>query len=229
MKKNDRLEQALAYTFKDKSLLYRALSHRSVGSQNNERLEFLGDSLLNFIIAEALYRKFPNAREGDLTRLRASLVKGETLADIARYFDIGEYLVLGEGEMKSGGFRRSSILADTVEALIAAIYLESGMLTCTERVCDWYKTRLEDISIAEVAKDSKTRLQEFLQKRKKPLPIYTIVETSGESHCAEFVVECSLGKCNLGKKVTATRATAGSKRLAEKIAAEAMLAQLDPH
>lgn len=136
MNQNDRLVARLGYTFKDKSLLKLALSHRSYGKQNNERVEFLGDSLLNFIIAEALFAKFPTAKEGQLTQLRANLVKGETLAEIAREFGLGDFLLLGEGELKSGGFRRASILADAVEALIGAIYLDSNssMPTCRERV-----------------------------------------------------------------------------------------------
>lgn len=216
--KNDRLERSINYTFSDKSLLNLALSHRSVGSKNNERLEFLGDSLLNFIIAEALYFKFPKGKEGDLTRLRASLVKGETLAEIARHFDIGEYLVLGEGEMKSGGFRRASILADTVEAIIGAIYTESGMEQCKESVCLWYESRLAEVSMEDTGKDSKTRLQEALQKFKKPLPLYTVVETIGESHCTEFIVECSVSGVEDN-----TRARASSKRAAEQVAATMML------
>jgi len=221
MKKNKRLELALAYEFKDESLLERALSHRSVGPENNERLEFLGDSLLNLIIAEALFHKFPKAKEGDLTRLRANLVKGETLADVALEFNLGDYLLLGEGELKSGGFRRASILADAVEALIGAIYLESGMDVCRERVCAWFDSRLMMTSVEDVSKDSKTRLQEYLQKAKRPLPIYTVVETLGDSHCAEFIVECSVGN-----RYAKTKAKANSKRSAEKMAAQDMLNQL---
>ncbi|WP_045860498.1 ribonuclease III [Teredinibacter purpureus] len=216
-----RIESALGYQFQDPTLLYRALSHRSVGPKNNERLEFLGDSLLNFFIAEALFHKFPTAREGDLSRLRASLVKGETLAEIARDFQLGDYLQLGEGELKSGGFRRASILADAVEALLGAIYIESGMETCKTAVLRWFDTRLDLTSPAETAKDAKTRLQEYMQEHKKPLPRYEVVRCFGHSHSPEFEVSCDVG----GAQKT-TIAIAGSKRVAEKKAAEQMLLAL---
>lgn len=223
MNLNDRLLAHLGYTFKDTSLFDLALSHRSFGKQNNERLEFLGDSLLNFIIAEALFNKFPTAKEGQLTQLRANLVKGETLAEIAREFQLGDYLNLGEGELKSGGFRRASILADAVEALIGAIYLDSSrnMEQCRERVLAWYRSRLDAVQLQATAKDAKTRLQEYLQERKKSLPVYTVVLEGGDAHAREFTVECSVGA--LSKACTAK---GSSKRIAEKLAAEKMLAQL---
>ncbi len=219
--KTSRLLSKLGYSFKDSRLLDRALSHRSVGGDNNERLEFLGDSLLNFFIADALYNKFPDVREGDLSRLRANLVRGDTLAELAREFDLGEYLILGEGELKSGGFRRSSILADAVEALIGAIYSDSDFEQCRGIVLGWFQARLDIITIENTDKDPKTRLQEFLQERKKALPTYEVVEARGEAHAKEFVVACQL---EFIKEKTSAAGT--SKRSAEKLAAEKMLALL---
>jgi len=219
--KSDRLTLALGYEFRDLGLLEQALSHRSVGRHNNERLEFLGDSLLNFFIADALYRQFPSVQEGMLSRMRANLVKGDTLAEIAKEFELGDYLQLGEGELKSGGFRRASILADAVEAILGAIYLESGMDECRRAVLRWFESRLQESSPVEGAKDAKTRLQEFQQERKKPLPIYTVLRSLGEAHSPRFEV-C----CDIGRDAPATKAVAGSKRNAEKLAAEKMLAQL---
>ena len=213
-----RLAKRLGHTFKNPLLLEQALSHRSLGKNNNERLEFLGDSLLGFIIAESLYAKFANAREGDLSRARSQLVKGDTLAEIAREFELGEYLKLGEGELKSGGFRRSSILADSVEAIIGAIYLDAGMESCKACVLSWYDSRLQKLEIETVAKDPKTQLQEFMQEKKWPLPDYSLVEEKGEAHARQFVVECHVSHKNI-------RATfsSSSKRAAEKGAANEVL------
>lgn len=219
--KNNQLAKALGYQFLDLELLERALSHRSIGSANNERLEFLGDSILSFIVAEALYIKFPAVSEGVLSRLRASLVRGETLAEIGREFDLGEYLLLGEGELKSGGFRRASILADTVEAILGAIYLEAGMDECKQAILRWFASRLEKVSPEVTVKDAKTRLQEFMQERKKPLPCYEVVRLLGESHSPEFEVSCSIGR-----GFSCTTAIASNKRNAEKLAAQKMLGQL---
>ncbi len=224
MIKSDRLLARLGYQFNDIELLNVALSHRSVGKTNNERLEFLGDSLLNFIIGEALFVKFPDAREGDLSRLRANLVQGSTLADVAKEMDLGDFLLLGEGELKSGGFRRSSILADAVEAIIGAIYRDSDFKKCREIVLAWFSTRLDSITLENTEKDPKTRLQEYLQERKKPLPHYAVVETLGEAHARQFVVECKLA---IVKEICT--GTSSSKRGAEKLAAEKMLALLTKH
>lgn len=221
MKNNQSLARKLGYTFTNAGLLNTALSHRSVGAENNERLEFLGDSLLNFIIADALCEKFPSAREGDLSRLRATLVQGKTLAQIAREFEIGEYLNLGSGELKSGGFRRASILADAVEAIIGAIYTDSDFATCKTHVLSWFASRLDDISVENTDKDPKTLLQEYLQERKKSLPKYVVVETRGDAHAKEFVVECRLTWHN-----EVTKAASSNKRGAEKLAAELMYAAL---
>lgn len=216
-----RLAAKLGYQFGDDTLLKKALSHRSIGRENNERLEFLGDSLLNFFIGDALYQKFPSVREGDLSRLRATLVRGDTLAAIAREFDLGEYLILGEGELKSGGYRRASILADAIEALIGAIYSDSDIETCRNVVLQWFSHRLHEITIENTDKDPKTRLQEYLQERKKSLPTYEVVETRGEAHAKEFVVACRLDFID-----QSCHASGSSKRAAEKIAAEKMLALL---
>ncbi len=216
----ERLLRRLGYEFSDKKLCQLALTHRSYGSINNERLEFLGDSILNFVIGEDLFRRFPEAKEGQLSRLRAQLVKGETLAEIAREFDMGENLTLGEGEMKSGGFRRDSILADTVEALIGAIHLDSGAEASKGRVLAWYHSRLEAIRLDE-KKDPKTELQELLQSRKKPLPEYEVVDIAGEAHAQIFTVECH---CVLLSKPTSAKGS--SRRVAEKKAADQALTQL---
>lgn len=216
-----RLEQRLGYVFHDRRLLQLALTHRSHGASNNERLEFLGDSILNFIIGEALYQQLPQAREGQLSRLRSQLVKGDTLAELARDFELGENLVLGEGEMKSGGHRRDSILADAVEAIIGAIYFESGMEACRERVLAWYGARLQGINLDTSGKDSKSRLQEYLQAQRQPLPEYRVVDVGGEGHAQVFTIECHVALAKLP-----TRAQASNRREAEKQAAAAMLQQL---
>ncbi|SMF35873.1 RNAse III [Alteromonadaceae bacterium Bs31] len=216
--KLDQLATAIGYSFSDHSLLIKALSHRSIGRQNNERLEFLGDSLLNFIIADALFVKFPGLAEGDLSRLRANLVKGETLAEIARQFALGDFLILGEGELKSGGFRRASILADAVESLLGAIYLESGLEVCRSTIHRWFGEKLDSLEPDSNQKDSKTRLQEFLQERKRPLPTYAILQRLGVSHSPAFEVSC-----DIGGGLEPTTAIASSKRQAEKLAAEKML------
>lgn len=188
-----RLERKLGYTFSDRSRLELALTHRSCGSRNNERLEFLGDSIVNFVIAEALFELFPDAREGQLSRLRARMVRGVTLAEIGREFELGDCLRLGSGELKSGGYRRESILADAVEAIIGAIYQDAGMDTCHERIRSWFKERLAGLSTSDQQnKDPKTRLQEFLQARQKTLPKYLVTEIEGDAHDQEFTVLCEL-------------------------------------
>ncbi|RTE87788.1 ribonuclease III [Lysobacter sp. N42] len=186
------LSSAIGYTFKNKDLLYEALTHRSAGPVHYERLEFLGDSLLGFFIAEALYQKFPKTDEGDLSRMRASLVCGPMLAKIAKEFNLSEYLNLGPGELKSGGFRRESTLSDVVEALIGGMYLDSGLDVCKSIVLSWYRERLEKIQPGQSHKDPKTRLQEWLQSRQFDLPDYVIESTSGKAHNQKFTVSCSI-------------------------------------
>jgi ribonuclease-3 len=219
--KHQRLEQRLGYHFADQRQLQLALTHRSHGATNNERLEFLGDSILNFIVGEELFKRFPEVREGQLSRLRSQMVKGDTLAELAREFELGECLVLGEGEMKSGGNTRDSILADSVEAIIGAIYLASGLDICRERVLIWFAPRLNELGLNTSAKDSKSRLQEYMQAQRQPLPEYAVVEVGGEGHAQMFTIECRVA---LTKQPT--RATASSRREAEKQAAVLMLAQL---
>lgn len=212
----------IGHSFRDNSLLELAVTHRSFGGQNNERLEFLGDSIVNFIIAEALYERFPQAREGQLSRLRARLVRGQTLAELAREMSFGECLRLGSGEMKSGGHRRDSILADAVEAVLGAIYLDAGMDVARARVLAWYAERLESIDLQDTQKDPKTRLQEFLQSRQSPLPRYDVVTVEGEAHDQTFTVECHVELLD-----SQTLGTGSSRRHAEQQAAELALLQLE--
>lgn len=219
--KYQRLEQRLGYRFEDQRQLQLALTHRSHGATNNERLEFLGDSILNFIIGEALFKRLPEAREGQLSRLRSQIVKGDTLALLAREFELGDCLILGEGELKSGGKSRDSILADSVEAIIGAMYLASGLDVCRERVLTWFAPRLNELSANTSAKDAKSRLQEYLQAQRQPLPDYVVAEVGGEGHAQVFTIECRVA---LAKQPT--RAVASSRREAEKQAAALMLAQL---
>ncbi len=216
-----KLCKTLGYDFRDETRLSLALSHRSVGAANNERLEFLGDSLLNTFIAEALFEQFPTAKEGDLSALRASLVKGETLAELAKEFQLGEYLQLGEGERKSGGHRRASILADAVEAIVAAIYLDSDFLSCRAQVLRWFATRLKKATMKIENKDPKSLLQEWLQGRGQALPEYNVIATEGAAHEQEFTVACLVA--SLPEPITAK---GRNRRLAEKKAAELALEQL---
>ncbi|EJP3285434.1 ribonuclease III [Vibrio parahaemolyticus] len=217
----DKLERKLGYQFKDAGLINLSLTHRSANSKHNERLEFLGDSILSFVIADDLYHRFPKVNEGDMSRMRATLVRGHTLAELGREFDLGDYLKLGPGELKSGGFRRDSILADAVEAIIGAIYLDSDIEKVRSIVLSWYNSRLEAIKPGVSQKDPKTRLQEFLQGRRKPLPVYTVTNIKGEAHNQEFTVECEVAgvdKPVIGKGT--------SRRKAEQAAAETALEQL---
>lgn len=180
----------VAYEFRNPDLLATALTHRSASARHNERLEFLGDALLGFIIADVLHERFPHADEGGLTRARAGLVNRDTLADIAREFDVGPLLHLGEGELKSGGWRRSSILANAVEAVTAAIYLDGGMEACRHAVLRWFERRLEAANPGAAPKDAKTELQEYLQARRRPLPVYRTLAEDGPPHDRRFRIEC---------------------------------------
>lgn len=211
----------LGHQFLNTTLLEQALTHRSYGALNNERLEFLGDSVLGMIVSEMLYKHFPKASEGDLSRLRAVLVKGEALAEMARSFDLGDQLRLGSGELKSGGFRRDSILAGAFEALIGAILLDAGFESCRTRVMAWFEPLLEDLSLGDEHKDAKSLLQEYLQGRGEPLPVYKLVGVSGEGHAQDFNV-----KCCLANTVSDYSGTASSRRKAEQLAAAAALKAL---
>ncbi|GLS82514.1 ribonuclease III [Paraferrimonas haliotis] len=218
-----KLTKTIDYQFNDIEHLKLALTHRSASSRHNERLEFLGDSILSIIISEALYQKFPKVDEGALTRMRSSLVKGDTLAEIGVEFGLGEFINLGAGELKSGGFRRSSILADAVEAIIGAIYLDSDFDTIRRILLSWYQQRLASIQPV-LQKDPKTLLQEYLQGRGKALPIYRVVEVTGESHKQQFKVECEVTEIN-----SPVIATGSSRRKAEQIAAAKVMEQINGH
>lgn len=209
---------ALGHRFADAALLERALTHRSAAHANNERLEFLGDALLNLLVAELIYETHPRASEGEMTRLRAALVNGAALAGMARSHRLGDRLHLGPGELKSGGYRRDSILADAFEAVIAAIYLDSGWAACRELVRTQFAALVAEG--ARTPKDAKTRLQELLQARGLPLPVYELVDTRGEEHARVFDVTCrveSLDEVFAG--------SASSRRAAEQMAAERALAR----
>jgi ribonuclease-3 len=217
------LEQLLGHEFMDRALLQQALTHRSAGSRNNERLEFLGDAVLGSVIAEELYRRYPQAREGELSRLRSTLVRRESLTDIARSLNVGEYLMLGAGERRSGGHHRDSILSDAVEALLGAICLDSGFGACKVCILGLFEEKLASLSDVAFLKDAKTRLQEYLQSRQQALPEYTVASVSGQAHAQFFKVTCAVSDVD----VPATSGQGGSRRHAEQQAAERMLAQLE--
>lgn len=217
----DKLIRELDYRFNDQALLERALTHCSVTQNNNERLEFLGDAVLGMVIAEELFKRFPEANEGELSRLRASLVKGETLAKIAISFELGDVIRLGQGELKSGGFRRSSILADAFEAILGAIYLDGGFDDCRNIILKHFASRLDAVSPETAQKDPKTRLQEYLQASQQALPAYEVVDVAGEAHAQTFTVECQV------EGVQTVRAQGSSRRKAEQAAAEMILDGLE--
>lgn len=212
----------LGYQFQNEQLLRQALTHRSASSTNNERLEFLGDAILSFVIAQELYRLHPEANEGRLSRLRATLVKGDTLTEIARELKLGDYLSLGSGELKSGGFRRASILADALEAIFGAIYLDSDIDMIKPLILNLYADRIEKATTRQTLKDPKTRLQEFLQGRRRPLPEYSVLDIQGEAHDQTFRVSCQVeGLPEI------TYGEGSSRRKAEQQAAEAALKLLE--
>ncbi|MCB1865873.1 MAG: ribonuclease III [Chromatiales bacterium] len=211
----------IGHRFGTPELLEQALTHRSAGSANNERFEFLGDALLGLFVAQALFERQPRASEGRLSRLRATLVRRETLAKLARELEIGGDLRLGPGELKSGGFRRESILADAFEALIAAVYLDAGFEAARDFVLSAYGDLIDEVAASGELKDPKTRLQEHLQASGRALPAYDLVETSGPDHRMRFVVECRLTDADLVE-----RAPGSSRRKAEQSAAAAMLLHL---
>jgi len=213
----------IGHPFRDPALLKQALTHRSAGAPHNERLEFLGDSIVNMMAAEALYRRWPNADEGAMTRARAELVREGALAVIGRNLELGERLTLGPGEMKSGGHRRDSILADAVEAVVAAIYLDAGFEACRAVVLPWFSASIEALPASgRPEKDPKTRLQEWLQARQKALPQYELVSESGDDHAKHFRV-----RCIVAAPAASTEGEGASRRLAEQQAAAAVLEQLD--
>lgn len=217
----DKLEQGLGYRFADRALLTQALTHRSAAPVNNERLEFLGDGILNFVVAAELYRRKPDLPEGDLSRLRASMVNQSSLARLARHLELGAYLNLGTGELKSGGHRRESILSDGLEAVFGAVYLDSDFETTRGIIVACYGDRLDNLPDVDALKDPKTRLQEYLQSGRLPLPSYQVLDVTGKAHNQTFSVECTIDGVS-----GATIGEARSRRQAEQRAADAMLARL---
>jgi ribonuclease-3 len=215
------LQEALSYRFQDPGLLAQALTHRSYGAPHNERLEFLGDGVLNCVVAAELYGRFPGLREGELSRLRASLVREQRLHELAVGLALGERLRLGEGELKSGGFRRPSILADALEALIGAVFLDGGFEAARAVVARLYQPGLAGLDPRGAEKDPKTRLQEWLQSRRYALPQYSVVATHGAAHDQRFEVECLVREL-----AVRTVGTGASRRLAEQEAARAAFEQL---
>lgn len=211
----------LGYRFINAGLLEDALTHRSMAGANNERLEFLGDAILNFIIAAELYRRFPHAHEGDLSRLRASLVKRDALAELAGKLHLGDYLSLGPGELKSGGQRRASTLADALEAIIGAVYLDGGFEAGRDVVLGLYRDSLENLPSAAGVKDPKTRLQEYLQSRRQPIPQYNVIDVAGEAHAQTFRIECRV------TGIAPTEGVGSTRRRAEQEAAEQALRLLE--
>jgi len=225
LKQLQKVCQIFNYDFKDEKLLKLALTHRSIGANNNERLEFLGDSVLGMVISAELFKRFPKEKEGVLTRLRSSLVKGETLSQIATELNLGEYIHLGSGELKSGGYRRASTLADAVEAIFGAIYLDSsneaGIEKIKEIILTIFNSRLDKCEPNNNLKDPKTRLQEHLQSKNLELPVYHVISISGKEHQQTFKVSCVIE--GIANKVVATGA---SRRKAEQAAAEKALTSI---
>jgi ribonuclease III len=222
IRKPDLLCKKLGLEFINPELFAIALTHRSASSVNNERLEFLGDSILGFVIAEILYDTFPNSSEGVLSRLRASLVNQETLADLARKLQIGDYLQLGSGELKSGGFRRDSILSDSMEAIIGALFKDQGIQACQQFILSLFVDKLNELSIDNWQKDPKTRLQELMQSKKLELPEYTLISMTGLAHEQLFKIKCTIPLVQescIGSGV--------SRKKAEQSAAEQMLKLLN--
>lgn len=215
---SDELARKINYEFTQSKLLKTALTHRSKGGEHNERLEFLGDAVVNFVIAEILFQQFPKATEGELSRWRASLVNRDRLAELAKRFELGRYLFLGPGELRSGGHERHSILSCAMEALIGAVYLDGGFFTAREKIIEWYGSFLQSLSSAASHKDPKTLLQEHLQSRRLALPVYTVEAIEGEAHQQTFTVSCQVE--GITEK---TYGKGTSRRRAEQDAAMAML------
>ena len=219
----DQFHKLTGYRFQQQQLLQQALTHRSFArTDNNERLEFLGDSVLNLIITNHIYRRFGDADEGGLSRIRASLVKQSALARVARGIDLGDAIKLGGGELKSGGFRRASILADALEAVVGAIYLDGGYAAAEDAVLTLYRDQLDGIDLGAEFKDPKTRLQEFLQSRQSELPVYAVEQTTGKAHSQVFTVSCTLADLELRET-----GSGSSRKRAEQQAAQKLLDRLD--
>lgn len=217
----ERLGRRLDYQFKKPAYLKQALTHCSVGSENYERFEFLGDSILSFVIANELFHRFPLYTEGQLSRLRSFLVRGEMLAELAKELGLGDFLFLGQGELKSGGFRRASILADSLEAVFAAIFFDGGLDAAKDVILKIFHSRLSDPNLNDCLKDAKTQLQEYLQAEKYALPEYALVKVEGDEHDQIFYVTCSVAGITL-----TTNGHGPNRRKAEQLAAKSMLEQL---
>jgi ribonuclease-3 len=218
----DLLLKKLAYSFNDIGLLEEALTHRSFAARNNERLEFLGDGILNFVIAHELFKLYPDVQEGDLSRLRANLVNKESLAEIAKKLDLGDVIKLGSGELKSGGFRRPSILADAVESILGAVYCDGGFEICRNLIVRLYAGKLSSPVDLQSLKDPKTRLQELLQSRSYPLPDYQVINITGQAHAQVFHLKCTIEQMNIE-----VSGEGKSRRKAEQVAAEKAIAEVE--
>jgi len=218
------LLKQLEYSFVNAELLDEALTHRSAAAKNNERLEFLGDGILNFVIAHELFKRYPDVQEGDLSRLRATLVNKESLAEIAKHLNLSEVIKLGSGELKSGGFRRPSILADAVESIFGAVYSDSGFEPCRDLIVRLYEKRLASPIDLQSLKDAKTQLQELLQSRHYALPEYQVVKITGQAHAQVFHVRCSIEKMNIQ-----VDGEGRSRRKAEQVAAEKAIIKVTAH
>ncbi len=218
IRKPETLAKKLGLTFSQPQLFSTALTHRSMGAHNNERLEYLGDSVLGFVIAQQLYESFPSAGEGALSRLRASLVNQSSLAELARQHNIGDYLILGSGELKSGGFRRDSILSDALEAIMGALLLDQGIDACQQWILALFADKLAELKADNWNKDPKTRLQELMQAKRKELPVYELVSMAGADHAQTFEVKCSVAISD-----ESCIGTGISRKKAEQAAAEKML------
>lgn len=218
------LLKKLEYSFNDITLLDEALTHRSYAARNNERLEFLGDGILNFVIAHELFKLYPDVQEGDLSRLRANLVNKDSLAEIANQLNLGEVIKLGSGELKSGGFRRPSILADAVESILGAVYCDSGFEDCRNLIVRLYARKLASPTDLESLKDPKTRLQELLQSRRYALPVYQVTNITGQAHAQVFHLKCNIDEMNIEVK-----GEGRSRRKAEQVAAEKAIAEVEAY
>jgi len=216
--------ELLGYQFKNATLLKMALTHRSAEGHNNERLEFLGDAILGMVISSLLYQQFPKAQEGDLSRMRSHLVNEESLAEIARQLNFGDYISLGSGELKSGGYRRKSILADTLEAVIGAIYLDGGIEACEKIIAACFKEVLKNLDKMVFLKDPKTRLQEYLQAKRHTLPIYTVISVMGQAHKQHFHIKCEIPGIE-----DVMEGVGSSRRTAEQMAAEKWIEWFSSH
>jgi ribonuclease-3 len=222
LKKPELLSKKLGLVFNEPKLFIRALTHRSASAQNNERLEFLGDAILGFVIAQKLYDTFPEASEGALSRLRASLVNESSLAELARKHQLGDYLMLGSGELKSGGFRRDSILSDAMEAIMGALFKDQGIVACQQWIEYLFADKLQNLSLDSGQKDPKTQLQELMQAKKLDLPDYTLINLSGLPHEQQFKVKCTVSiveEACIGSGI--------SRKKAEQASAEKMLELLN--